>query len=255
MATMAPGRRDLLIVLALGAAGAAAVLLATRQGWGRVTIDEPRPLPSSVTRLTGQALVPAASPLAVATLAGLAAVLATRGLLRCITGILLAVFGSVIAAAASISISAADMTAAAGTSAGPATGAAAGTAAGSTTTGSSPGGPAAPVAGFHAHAALTALPWRPAMIAGALLIVAAGVMTTWRAGRLPGMSSRYDAPAAVPAGPEREPAAARTGQAPPRRLRGRVGGAQLPDADAASLWESLSRGEDPTGPPAAVPRD
>jgi len=58
-------------------------------------------------------------------------------------------------------------------------------------------------------------------------------MLTWRARHLPVMSSRYEPPAASgPAGPE---AAVPSG-------RGRAG------RDTASLWESLSRGEDPTGP-------
>src|SRR5262249_57276564 len=59
-------RRELLLVLLLGAAGAGLVLLAMRQGWARVETAAPRPLPASIVTVSGQALVPAASALALA---------------------------------------------------------------------------------------------------------------------------------------------------------------------------------------------
>ena len=52
-------RRELALLLLLGAAGAGLAVLATRQGWARVETAAPRPLPASVTTVTGQALVPA----------------------------------------------------------------------------------------------------------------------------------------------------------------------------------------------------
>jgi hypothetical protein len=61
------------------------------------------------------------------------------------------------------------------------------------------------------------------VLAGGLLVIAAGLLVAWRGARWPVMSSRYDQPAARQA-----PAA----------------------ADAASLWESLSQGLDPTDPAA-----
>src|SRR5262252_2319353 len=106
-------RRELLLLLLLGAAGAGLVLLVMRQGWARVETAAPRPLPASVVTVSGQALVPAASALALAALAGLAAVLATRRMLRRIAGVLLAGFGAGIAAAVLAGISAADVLAAA----------------------------------------------------------------------------------------------------------------------------------------------
>jgi hypothetical protein len=76
-----------------------------------------------------------------------------------------------------------------------------------------------------------AFPWRWVALVGALAVIAAGALLAWRAGRLPVMSSRYEAPA----GPARpEPAL--------------PGGRGLAGRDTASIWESLSRGEDPTGP-------
>ncbi|HEY5985941.1 MAG TPA: Trp biosynthesis-associated membrane protein, partial [Streptosporangiaceae bacterium] len=89
-------RREYVATLALGAAGAAVVLLCVRQGWARVVTTPPKPLPATSVRLTGQSLVPLAGALAVAGLAGLAAVIATRGLARRLTGLLLAVLGAVL---------------------------------------------------------------------------------------------------------------------------------------------------------------
>jgi uncharacterized membrane protein (TIGR02234 family) len=226
-------RRELALLLLLGAAGAGLALLAARQGWARVETAAPRPLPASVTTVTGQALVPAASALALAALAGLAAVLATRRTLRRIAAVLVAGLGAGLAVAVSAGISAADVLAAASASA--PGGAAGGSGVGSTTAGGA--GPAAagpagsPLSGFPGHVVFVSFPWRGVALAGALAVVAAGVLVAWRAERLPVMSSRFDPPAR-PAGPEPAvPAAGRSRQ-----------------TDSAAMWESLSRGEDPTGP-------
>jgi len=223
-------RRELALLLLLGAAGAGLALLATRQGWARVETAAPRPLPASVTTVTGQALVPAAGALALAALAGLAAVLATRRNLRRIAAILVAGLGAGLALAVGAGISAADVLAAASAGAG----AAGGPGVGSTTAGSA--GPAAgpagsPLSGFPGHVVFVSFPWRGVAFAGALAVVAAGALAAWRAQRLPVMSSRFDPPAPA-AGPE---------PAVPAGGRGRPG-------DSAAMWESLSRGEDPTGP-------
>jgi uncharacterized membrane protein (TIGR02234 family) len=222
-------RRELTLLLLLGAAGAGLALLATRQGWARVETAAPRPLPASVTTVTGQALVPAAGALALAALAGLAAVLATRRTLRRIAGVLVAGFGVGLAVAVGAGISAADVLAAASASAQASPGTAAGSGVGSTTAGTTGTG-GSPLSGFPGHVVFVSFPWRGVAFAGALAIIAAGVLATWRAGRLPVMSSRFDPPARADA-PEPVPA--------PDRGRPR---------DAAAMWESLSRGEDPTGP-------
>jgi uncharacterized membrane protein (TIGR02234 family) len=217
-------RRELVLVLLLGLAGAGLVLLAMRQGWAHVTTTAPRPFPSGTTTVTGEDLVPAADALAIAAIASLAAVLATRGLARRVTGAVLACLGAAVAVVAGAAISSADVLSAAAAGADPST--SSGIAAGSVTSGSSSGAGALPVTGFPAHATLAALPWRGAAIAGAIILVLAGVLVTWRAARLPVMSSRYERPA--PAGQPRP---------------GRPGRAADP---AASMWDSLSRGEDPT---------
>ena len=126
-------RQELILVLLLGAAGAGLVLLVMRQGWAQVERTAPRPLPASVTAVSGQALVPAASALAVAALAGLAAVLASRRTLRRVAGILLAGFGAGIAVAVSAGISAADVLAAASGGPGSPAGSGTGTGAAGTT--------------------------------------------------------------------------------------------------------------------------
>ena len=223
-------RRELALLLLLGAAGAGLALLATRQGWARVETAAPRPLPASVTTVTGQALVPAAGALALAALAGLAAVLATRRTLRRVAGILVAGLGVGLAVAVSAGISAADVLAAASASAQAAPGTAAGSGVGSTTAGT-PGPGGTPLSGFPGHVVFVSFPWRGVAVAGALAVIAAGVLAAWRADRLPVMSSRFDPPAGS-AGPE---------PAVPVPDRGRP-------ADSAAMWESLSRGEDPTGP-------
>jgi uncharacterized membrane protein (TIGR02234 family) len=226
-------RRELLLALLLGLAGAGLVLLAVRQGWAHVRTAAPRPLPGSDVALTGQDLVPAAGALAIAALASLAAVLATRGLVRRVVGLLLAAFGIGIAAAVSAGITAADAIAAAAGNAGSAGSAGSAGTAGSVTAGSAAAGGAQggapPIAGFPAHVVMTSLPWRVLTLAGAVVVVAAGLLVAWRAANWPAMSSRFD---------------------PPERARPRqaaLAARRAPAAgDTATIWESLSRGEDPT---------
>ena len=228
------GRRELALLLLLGAAGAGLVLLATRQGWAHVETAAPKPLPSSVTTETGQALVPVTGALALAALAGLAAVVATRRTLRRVAGVVLAGLGVGIAVAVSAGISAADVLAAAAASAGTQAGAGtvAGSGIGSTTGGGTgqAGSAGTAVSGFPSHVVFAAFPWRGVAFAGALAVIAVGVLVTWRAAELPVMSSRYDPPA-----PASKPEPAAAGVAAHRRT------------DTAAIWESLSRGEDPTG--------
>jgi uncharacterized membrane protein (TIGR02234 family) len=218
----APGaRREYLFTLLAGAVGAAVVLLAARQDWARVVTIEPHPLPASRVAVSGQDLVPAAGALGLAALAGLAAVLATRGLARRIVGGLLAVFGVAIIASVSLPVTAAQIR---GAALG-ATTAQAGSVPGGSTVGSgtTPGTGGSGVAGLSlaSHVELAAFPWRWAVLLGGLLVLGAGLVVAWRGTRWPVMSSRYERPA---------------GRKPPAVT------------DPASLWESLSQGLDPTDP-------
>jgi len=232
--TRRAGRRELAFLMLLGAAGAGLVLLAVRQNWAHVEITVPKPLPPSVTTVTGQSLVPVAAALALAALAGLAAVLATRRTLRRVAGVVLAGLGAGIAVAVSTGISAAAVRAAAVASAGAQTGAGVtGSDIGSTTGGGASQAAGTGVSGFPSHVVFAAFPWRAVVFLGALAIVGAGVLVAWRALDLPVMSSRYDAPA---------PAAA----APPPGAPVPAGDRGNRRPDTAAIWESLSRGEDPT---------
>src|SRR5207248_10268963 len=100
--TAAPGQRppaaaraarEYALVLGVVAAGALLVLLSAHQGWARVVTAAPAPIPGSTVTVSGQAIVPLAGALAVASLASLAAVLATRGLPRRLVGVFLGASG------------------------------------------------------------------------------------------------------------------------------------------------------------------
>jgi uncharacterized membrane protein (TIGR02234 family) len=225
----------LALTLLLGTAGAVIAFLATRQGWAQVRTTPPKPLPPSVVGVTGSALVPYAEALVVAGVASLAAVVATRNLWRRISGLILALIGAGLAVSA-FTISAAGAVAAAAASVGPASN----PGAGSVTQGTGGGSPTIPdVVGATPHVAMTAGGWQALVVVGALAMIAAGAGVCWKPGRLAVMSSRYDAPSA--AGQQQRPQA----EAEPVLAGGQDGGS-VP-ADSASMWEALSRGEDPTG--------
>jgi uncharacterized membrane protein (TIGR02234 family) len=217
--------RELIVTLVVGAVGAGLAFLATRQGWANVRTVPPKPLPASDVTVTGAQLVPYADALVLAALGTLAAVLASRGLLRRITGAALAALGAVLAATA-FTVSAAGAISAANAGVSPAT-----ASAGSVTDGSNSVPSAVPnVAGAAPHVTFSAGVWQALLLAGALAMVGAGVVVICRARRLAVMASRYDSPVA----------SARRGAADPTRATGRP--------DSASIWEALSRGDDPTLP-------
>jgi hypothetical protein len=224
--------------LLAGAAGGGLILVSVRQRWAQAVFTPPRPLSAQTISVTGTDLVPLAGALGIAALACLAAVIATRGIARRVTGVLLAAFGAGAAVAAGTAVTAASVLSVAAGHAGAPGAAAVSGAAGSTTGGTDgvfpggAGGSSVSLIGATGQAIMTGAPWRAAVLLGALLVVAAGVATAWRGPRWPGMSARYDAPG-------RRPGAARAAKAMPP-------GDSVPSGDSASLWESLSNGEDPT---------
>jgi uncharacterized membrane protein (TIGR02234 family) len=227
-------RREYVLGLALGAAGAGVVLLSARQGWARVATPAPAPLPASVVSVSGQDLVPLAGALALAALASLAAVIATRRLARRLAGLLMAAFGVVIAVTVCLPLASSDVLGAARVTAVSQAGSATAGGASGVSPGAVPSGGTAPGVTAVGHVTMTSAPWRPAAVAGALLIVAAGLLVAWRGSRWPVMSSRYDPPEQA----ERRPA-----------------------ADSAAMWDALSSGTDPTAaargsaaPPGGHPR-
>jgi uncharacterized membrane protein (TIGR02234 family) len=214
---MPSSRREFALVLLLGAAGAGLTVLAVRQVWAQAVFTAPHPLPAQTISVTGQQLVPLASALALAALACLAAVIATRGAARRVAGTLLALLGAGTAVAAGAGLTAAAVLSSARADA------ATGALGGSTTSGTSPGGAAhgIVIAGSAGRAVLAAgAPWQAAAVCGGVAIVLAGLAAVWRAPRWPVMSARFERP----------------GQSRPRAKA----------ADAATMWESLSRDVDPT---------
>jgi uncharacterized membrane protein (TIGR02234 family) len=237
-ATAASVKREYGIVLLLGAIGAVLVLLAVRQRWAQAVFTMPKPLSPEVVNVSGADLVPLAGALALAALAGLAAVIATRGVARRVAGVLLALFGAGAGAAIMTSVTAATVVSVATSKVASPESAAVSGAAGSTTTGTLGGG-ALVVSGSAGHAIMTGTPWHAAVLVGALLIFLAGVATALRGADWPVMSARYDAPGGHQAGASAADAAsAAAGGTRPH-------GSARP-ADSASMWESLSGGEDPT---------
>ena len=186
-------------MLLLGAAGAGLALLAVRQGWARAVYTEPKPLPSQSITVTGQDLVPAAGALALAGLACLAAIIATRGVLRRVAGAVLALCGAGAVVVASGSLSAARIVAAASSKVSSSASVASG-GSGSTTGGSGTGSSAGAVVtgDSSVHTVLLGVPWRVAVFAGAAALIAAGLLTVWRGTRWPVMSGRYERPAGQP---------------------------------------------------------
>jgi uncharacterized membrane protein (TIGR02234 family) len=207
--------RQFAMVLLVCAAGAGLTILAVRQAWARAVFAAPHPLPAQDISVSGQQLVPLASALAIAALACLAAVIATRSLARRLAGIILSALGAGAAVAAALPVNAAAVLAAARAQA------ASGAPGGSTIGGTTSGGTAHVLilAGAAGHAVMTGTPWRAAAVCGGVAIVLAGLATAWRGPRWPVMSARFD----------REKTGAR-----------RAG------TDSATIWESLNRDLDPT---------
>jgi len=253
-------------------AGAGLVLLALRQGWARVDYTAPRPLPSGSIPVSGQDLLPAASALALAALACMAAVIATRGVARRIAGVAMAGLGAWIAVLASEPVHDASVLAAASGQA--AAGGFAGSPGGnSAISGGVPSGGGLPAIGQASRVVLTSGPWRAAVLIGAVAVIAAGLAAAWRGPRWAVMSARFDqsvparpqgGPSAQAAGadpaagaaasasasvsasvPAAEAQAGEPGPADPGRAAAGTGAPQ-PDGDAAALWEALDRGVDLT---------
>jgi uncharacterized membrane protein (TIGR02234 family) len=236
---MTSPKRQYGYALLAGAVGAGLILLALRAQWAQAVFTPQKPLTAEVVSVSGNDLVPLAEALALAALAGLVAVIATRGVARRAVGALLALFGAGAGAAVLTTVTDATVVSvAAGKVASPESAALSGTAAGSTTSGASGNG-ALVLSNSAGHAIMSGAPWQAAVIVGALLIFAAGLATALRSQDWPVMSARYDAPGARGAA-----ASGGAGQ-------GRAGR----PADAASMWESLNGGEDPTDDDPADPAD
>ena len=232
--------REYALALLGGAAGAGLILLAVRQRWAEGVFTPPKPLSVQVINVSGADLVPLAGALGLVALACLAAVIATRGALRRAAGALLAALGAGAGVAAAAGVSAATVLSVAASKVGSPGAAAVSGAAGSTTGGSTGGASGVSMIGATGQAIMTGTPWRVAVLAGALLVVAAGLATAWRGPSWPVMSARYDAP-------ERGTGRGGTGHGRATEPGKPQGAARA--RDSASMWESLSAGADPTDLP------
>jgi uncharacterized membrane protein (TIGR02234 family) len=169
-------RRDLRhMVVSVGAValGGGLALLASGRTWVTVHVDRPAPLPDFSVGLTGRTLQAAVPGLAVVALAGVVALLATRGVARRIVGAVIAGAGVALAIAA----------AGAGmVSSGEARRLVADTRTGTVLD------PAAPLRLVSQHV------WPVLAIVGAVLVVAGGVLAAlgWTASA--GLGRRYEAP-------------------------------------------------------------
>ena len=228
---MTSPKREYGYALLTGAVGAGLVLLALRSQWAQAVFTPQKPLTAEVVNVSGTDLVPLAEALALAALAGLIALIATRGVARRAVGVLLALFGAGAGGAVLTTVSAGTVVSvAAGKVASPEAAALSG-AAGSTTSGTSGSG-ALVLGNTPGHAIMSGMPWQAAVIVGGLLIFAAGLATALRGQDWPVMSARYDAPG---------------GRGAQGASQARSGARRRPQAaDAASMWESLNGGEDPT---------
>jgi Tryptophan-associated transmembrane protein (Trp_oprn_chp) len=235
-------------------AGAGLVLLALRQGWARVDYTAPKPLPSGSIPVSGQDLLPAAGALALAALACMAAVIATRGAARQVIGVVMAGLGAWIAVLVSEPVPEATVLA---TASGQAAGSGfAGSPSGgnSAISGGVPSGGALPAIGQASRVVLASGPWRAAALIGALAVIAAGLAAAWRGPRWAVMSARFDQAAGRgprPAGGPSAPASA----AVPATGAGAAGSRTVPGPGAAVPASQPVPPSEAAAPasPAAVP--
>ena len=206
--TRPPGRTAYLGALLLDAVGAAAVLVIALRPWQTVTTPRSAPLHDDTLRLAGRTVDSAPTALALVALAGVVAVIATRGVLRRAIGVVLALSGAGIVwrsldAAGAVSTARARSL----------------------------------VVEHHRAVVVTdtrprvevSAAWPVLSVLAALLVLAAGVLVAWRGHRWSTLSARYEATAAR---------AADTAEAR-ESTRQRA---------ATTLWTALDRGEDPTDP-------
>jgi uncharacterized membrane protein (TIGR02234 family) len=152
-------RRELTVVVLLCVVGGALALWATTQTWADLRTPRPAPLPPILVTVTGGDAAPLAAALAFVALAGAAALVAARGLLRLAVGVLLLLSGAGIAT----------------------------------------GGVDALVSGVPGESPVTDVrltaAWPVLTVAGGVLVAVAGLVTIIRGRRWSALGRRYDAPA------------------------------------------------------------
>ncbi|WP_131737768.1 Trp biosynthesis-associated membrane protein [Actinomadura roseirufa] len=223
---MTPGRERGLAAL-LCAAGAGLALLAAGRTW--VTVRAGDSITPVAKGLSGRDLGAAPGALGLAGLAGLAALFATAGRVRAAVGALIAAFGAGVVYASTTAVQRSNvLTAVADHST---------------------------LLGLDAHPRLDVNLWWIVSVTGGVVLAVAGLVVLARGTRWPGLSSRYDraAPGAKAAGavpsPHGEDGPREDGAAPHAAERDEPAPdepAEPAAVDAAAMWRSLDRGEDPT---------
>ncbi|MEV5711787.1 Trp biosynthesis-associated membrane protein [Actinoallomurus sp. NPDC052274] len=165
-------RRELAAAALLGAVGAGLAAGFTGRTWATVTVHGGPELVPSLQHLTGRSLSGGIAALGLVGLAGIAALLATRGWARTAVGVLLTAFGVLIAVLSPLAVRHARVVSAA---------------ADRTNLTRLTGDLSVHVSGW----------WIVALVGG-ILLAAAGLLTVVRGRRWPGMSARYDRPGAAP---------------------------------------------------------
>ncbi|MEU8267322.1 TIGR02234 family membrane protein [Sphaerisporangium sp. NPDC049002] len=208
-----PARRALMAWVAAGAAGAVSALVAAGRTWASVTFSgDPGGVHAEPVALAGGDVAPVLSPLALASLAAVVAVLAARGPWRRLIGALIALFGASIVVASWQGVRSSHLVSIAWER--------------TTLSG---------LSGADQVVVSAAWAWPGVATAGGLVLLAAGVLAVLRGAMWPGMSDRYDRSAPSLGG------ASRTGSAPAPERSGRA---------ERALWDALDRGVDPTDVPA-----
>ncbi len=182
--------------LAAQIVGAGAVLLIATRTWQTIRTAREHPFTDDVVSVSGRTVDGAVTALALVALAGVVAVIATKGGARRVIGALVAASGVALIWRTASAMPAVDATRAR-----------------ELVRAAHPQVAGTPHVATHPG-------WAVLSLAGAVLVVAAGLLIAWRGARWAGLSARY----------ERAPV-------DPEQARAR--------ADA-SMWTALERGDDPT---------
>lgn len=216
------GHRPLAFALLLDVLGAGGALLSSIQTWQRLSAAREGPFPDAKVALSGRDVDSAITALALVALAGVVAVLATRGRWRRLVGAVVAVAGAGLVTRAVVSVGAVDNDRA--------------------------------ISFITAkRQTVTVLPqtavridvigaWAALSILCGLLVFAAGTVIAVRGGHWQGMSARYVR--AQRSGEPQTDAAV----APDEATANTDDDAADSGRAAATMWSALDRGEDPTAP-------
>jgi uncharacterized membrane protein (TIGR02234 family) len=205
------GKRELAVSAVAVAVGGGLALLANSRTWDQITVTRAAPLGSLSVAVSGRTIVPGVTGLAVVALAGVVALLATRGRARVVMGFVLTVTGALLAWQASTGFGAVSQVRGRELVADARTGVV--------------------LAGSQRLAISASTQWPLLALVGALIVIGGGVLVAVRGVGWASMSARYESPGAVV-----EPVRKEVGD-DQETLRAK--------ADLA-MWQSLERGEDPT---------